>query len=193
MSGLTQTAQARRRKRLYQSPPGSKGNDGALPTSYDSTWQTYTNLTPAQVQWFYSQPQFLSGKYLPTRRWHAEISGTTVTINGATVSLGTQDRDQNRISTLKQDLASGVLTTTTFRDLAGNWHQVDAAATAAIHATVAQFREQTYQLAAQLDAGIKAGTITSPQQIDAAYAVKFPNSLSAKIVTTGMKVKLSAS
>ena len=43
---------------LYQSPPGSGGNDGALPTAYDPKWQFWTNLTPAQIEKFQSFPEW---------------------------------------------------------------------------------------------------------------------------------------
>lgn len=43
---------------IYQSPPGSGGNDGAMPTAYNFNWQYFTNLTPAQITWFESQPDW---------------------------------------------------------------------------------------------------------------------------------------
>jgi hypothetical protein len=43
---------------LYESPAGSKGNDGALPSEYDTKWQLWTNLTKEQVEKFQSFPQW---------------------------------------------------------------------------------------------------------------------------------------
>lgn len=43
---------------LFQSPPGSGGNDGAMPLSYDMRWQYFTNLTPDQIGWFKAQPEW---------------------------------------------------------------------------------------------------------------------------------------
>ena len=57
----------------YQSPPGSGGNDGALPTTYDPAWQTYTNLTQAQIAAFAHFPQDLL-IYAHQRRWEAQIT-----------------------------------------------------------------------------------------------------------------------
>lgn len=63
--------------RLFQSPPNSGGNDGAMPLVYDMTWQSFTNLTDAQQQWFRSQPEWLT-RYAGIKRWHKEIGGITV-------------------------------------------------------------------------------------------------------------------
>lgn len=52
-------------------PVGLFGPNG-LPTHYDYAWQTYTNLTSAQMAWFRSQPQWLA-KYCTIAHWHREI------------------------------------------------------------------------------------------------------------------------
>lgn len=43
---------------LFESPPGSGGNDGAMPTSYNFNWQFFTNLTTSQIAWFRAQPDW---------------------------------------------------------------------------------------------------------------------------------------
>jgi hypothetical protein len=161
----------------YQSPPGSGGNDGALPKVWDPGYQNYINLTPQQVVAFQSMPQALL-LYAGTRRWMAEISGTTV----AGVPLTTQDRDQSKISQLKQAYDTGVKTgTTSFSDAVGNTQVVDAAAVTAIYTGIVLFVDATYETYATLKAGIKAAqpTITTRKQIDTAYAAISPNSPSA--------------
>lgn len=44
--------------KLFQSPPASNNNDGAMPLAYDRGWQHFTNLTPEQVAWFQAQPEW---------------------------------------------------------------------------------------------------------------------------------------
>jgi hypothetical protein len=44
--------------KLYESPPGSKSNDGALPIEYDTKWQLWTNLTKEQIEKFQSFPEW---------------------------------------------------------------------------------------------------------------------------------------
>lgn len=52
-------------------PANLFGPDG-LPTHYDVNWQKYTNLTPAQLAWFRSQPEWFA-KYAAIAHWHKEI------------------------------------------------------------------------------------------------------------------------
>lgn len=47
----------------------------SVPTAYDSSWQLYTNLTPAQIDWFQAQPEWQS-----FIEWIA-LSSATATIN----------------------------------------------------------------------------------------------------------------
>jgi hypothetical protein len=44
--------------KLYESPAGSKSNDGALPTEYDPKWQLWINLTREQIEKFQSFPEW---------------------------------------------------------------------------------------------------------------------------------------
>lgn len=66
-----------------------------LPTAYDSTWQGYSNLTPAQQAWFRSQPQWLA-YYLGYKRWIKEIGG--ITVNG--MPIDTTDPSRSLIDGL---------------------------------------------------------------------------------------------
>lgn len=158
---------------LYHSPPGSGGNDGALPTVYDPAWMRFTNLTPAQIVAFQGFPQDLL-LYASTRRWLAEISGTTV----SGIPLNTQDRDQAKVSQLKQAFDAGVIAggTVSFSDATGNIQTVNAATATALYAAIVAFVQSTYTTYANLFAGINAKTITTRKQIDAAYAAIAPNS-----------------
>jgi hypothetical protein len=163
---------------LYQSPPGSGTNNGALPTTYDPTWQNYINLTPAQVVAFQSFPQDLL-RYLQTRRWLAEISG--ITINN--IPLTTQYTDQAKIAQLKQAFDNGAITgPVSFFDAQNNIRQVNATAATVIYNAMVTFVQSVYTTAATLQNGINATppTITTRAQIDAAIAAIAPNSPSAK-------------
>lgn len=165
--------------RTYFSPPNSNGNDGALPTVYDSNWQAFNNLTPQQVLAFQSFPQDLV-KYAANQRWLAESSG--VTIGG--ISVTTMDRDQAKVAQLKQAFDNGAIPPTTvipFFDANGNIQSVNAAVATILYNGVVAFVESTFKTAATLVAGINAtpATITTRKQIDAAYAAIAPNSPSA--------------
>lgn len=161
--------------RLYESPANSGGNDGALPSVYDPTWQSYTNLTPSQILAFQAFPQDLVF-YVRSRRWMAERSGVTV----ASVPLTTSEGDQAKVAQLKQAFDTGaVVGTVDFFDANGTVHAVDAAAATAIYRGVVSFVQQTYSTAANLVAGINSKSIATRKQIDAAYAAIAPNSPSA--------------
>ena len=54
----------------------------AVPISYDAAWQTYTNLTKAQIASFQAFPQDLT-KYLAHRRWQATVKVITLTTTEA--------------------------------------------------------------------------------------------------------------
>lgn len=58
----------------FQSPPGSGGNDGASPTTYDTGWQKYTNLTSNQIEAFQAFPQDLQ-YYATQKGWEFEQKG----------------------------------------------------------------------------------------------------------------------
>lgn len=165
---------------LYQSPPGSGGNDGVLPTVWDPLWANYDNLTLQQITAFQNMPPALL-RYLAQMRWQAEISG--VTLNA--IPLTTQDRDQQKIAGLKQAFDNGAITgTVAFSDAAGNTQIVDATATTAIYRGVVTFVQQTYATAASLKAAINATppTVTTRVQIDQAFAAIAPNSPSVQML-----------
>jgi hypothetical protein len=171
---------------LYQSPAGSNGNDGALPAAYVPGWQAYTNLTTPQIAAFQAFPQDLT-IYASSRRWLAEISGTSVTYapTGAaapvTIPLDTGDRSKTLLIGLRQAADDGLVTSTAFADTAGNFHTVDAAGIKAVHQAVMSFVQALFMAQTQLAAGIKAKppTISTRSQIDAAYGSLAPNSVSA--------------
>jgi len=64
---------------LYQSPPGSGANDGALPKVYDPDWQLFVNLTPDQIRAFQNFPPDLQ-KYTLAQVWILQAGGATVQV-----------------------------------------------------------------------------------------------------------------
>lgn len=169
---------------IYQSPPNSGGNDGALPAIYVQNWQFFTNLTPAQILAFQSFPQDLT-KYAAMRRWQAEVLANlpvTVTLQGTptVLQIDMTDRGQSRIDKLARKGAT-VTATVMFLDATGTMFQLGIPAIAAIDMAVANFIEQLFTTLNTIVAGINAApaTITTRKQIDAAIAVVAPNSPSA--------------
>lgn len=57
-----------RQRKLFK---GERGPDG-LPLRYDIKWQMYTDLSPADKDWFRSQREWLV-KYACVAHWHREI------------------------------------------------------------------------------------------------------------------------
>lgn len=163
---------------LYESPPGSGHNDGALPTVYISGWQKFTNLTVQQVVAFESLPEALI-LYTKERRWQAEISG--ITVNGALIT--TALADQQKIAGLKQAIDNATITgNSNFFDGNGNVQDLSPAQVTAMYNAVVSFVKATYDTAATLVTGINATppSVTTRKAIDAAYAAFAPNSTSAK-------------
>lgn len=155
-------------QRLYQSPANSGGNDGALPTVYDPSWQSYTNLTPAQVEAFQGFPQAIQD-YSSYSRWIKEISDLTLP-NG--IKLAMDSESQRKIAGLKQAFDSGALTGTVPFVAKDGVHQLAAAdVTALFQACVARV-QATYAAHANVINGTNANprTITSRAQVDAAFA-----------------------
>jgi hypothetical protein len=167
-------------QRLYQSPPGSGQNDGTLPQVYDVTWQTYTNLTPAQIAAFKSFPQFLNF-YAGLRRWLAEISGTAVTYNSVLIPLATDDRSKLLVAAMRQAVDDGLIATAAFVDVSGNSHTLDVNGVKAVHQAIMGFVQALFAAHVSVIVGINATpqTITNPLQIDAVFAPLAPNSPSA--------------
>lgn len=157
--------------RNYQSPPGSNSNDGATPTVYDPSWQTYTNLTPNQTAWFSSQPQFLIF-YAQNKRWQKEVASgpLSVTLSSATVVVNTDVPGQAYIAHLKQMLDNGTYATATipFVDSNGVTHTISVVDVKTLFTAVHVNRVQGSWVALKsaIDQ-INAGTITSTTQVDA--------------------------
>lgn len=168
-------------QRLYESPPGSGSNDGALPTSYDPTWPSYTNLTPQQILAFQTFPQDLV-KYALLRRWLAEITTmpVTMTVQGAsrTLQIDMSDRGQARIDKLARKWGSNATATTAFVDTTGTIFNLSAANLMTIDNAVTALVEQLHTELATLMSGINVvpPTVTTRKAIDAAYAAIVPNS-----------------
>jgi hypothetical protein len=168
---------------IYQSPAGSGGNDGAIPTVYVPGWGVYTNLTALQIAAFESFPQDLTN-YASQRRWLAEISGTSVTYTPTggtqvTIPLDTTDRSKTLLIGLRQAADDGAIIITSFADTAGNFHTLDLTGIKAVHQAVMGFVQALFMAQTQMAAGINASTISKRSQIDAAYASIAPNSVSA--------------
>jgi len=173
----------------YQSPPGSGGNDGALPTTYDPLWQYYVNLTQEQIAAFQAFPEDLV-KYTAHRRWQWEISATssdglgpaqhylTIPADGTAIAgmqVYADDRSQNKISYLFQGTTSGAFThgpagTTPFLARNGTYWLAHADITA-LYGYVMRWIQQSYVTAANLydQINVSPPTVTSRAQVDAAF------------------------
>src|SRR5262245_39551840 len=111
---------------FYESPPGSGGNDGALPAQYIDKWHIYINLTQQQVVAFQSFPQDLM-KYLRQRTSLAQISGVTITLaSGLSIPMPTGPDDQFHFSQVQQAFRETVITSTSFTDATGTWQTLNA-------------------------------------------------------------------
>jgi hypothetical protein len=155
--------------KIYQSPPGSGGNDGALPTTYDINWPFYTNLTPDQVTAFQAFPQDLSA-YCRTVRWNTE-NGAGITSAG--IPVMTTDRDQTKIAQIQ----TGFLVTPSanivqFHDAQGGVHALGQPQIKIMFTNIVTFVEKTFTTSQQTIAAINATppTITTRAQVDAAFA-----------------------
>jgi hypothetical protein len=127
----------------------------AVPTTYDPTWQTYTNLTKAQIAAFQGMPQDLA-KYALIRGWQAHnkpltVNGSTVTMVSPQATFGTDPTTRTVDITIKGVVPS----------------KLDAVQTAA-----ASRAQSTHDAYAKLVAGVNATppTITTRAQVDAAFA-----------------------
>jgi hypothetical protein len=65
---------------FFQSPPGSGGNDGAMPLAYEPLWQYFTNLTPAQIAAFQAMPEWTAF----VAKVQADPSGTSIPVPAPT-------------------------------------------------------------------------------------------------------------
>lgn len=165
--------------RLYTGP--------TVPTAYDPTWQTYTNLTQAQKVAFQSFPQALQ-IYALIRRGLAESSTLPASIaltSGAqpiAVTLTASANDKADLLGLVSDYNSGLLTgTMSFVDASNTVRTIDSTGATALYAAVSGFVKALWQAATTLMAGINASppTVTTRAAIDAVYAPIAPNSPSA--------------
>lgn len=169
--------------KLYQSPPGSGGNDGALPSSYDQRWWSYTNLTPQQILAFQAFPQDLQ-KYIVLLRWQHEVrqlpgnAANYITLPdgmGAIsgIQLLTDVVSQQKIAAVKQAIDNGtlVIVGATFPFLAVNGvFLLSAADITALYGCVVRHVQATYTTAADLLGQVNAKTLTTHAAVDAAFA-----------------------
>lgn len=105
------------------------------------------------------------GAYLAERRWLVETGGITV----AGVAVATDDRSKLMIAGARIKAKEDPATTKRWKTLAG-FVELDAAALIAIADAVEAHVQACFDLEADLTAQIAAGTVTTPGQIDAAFA-----------------------
>jgi hypothetical protein len=168
---------------LYQSPPNSGRNDGALPLVYDPGWNDWSNLTPQQTAAFQAFPQDLFF-YIGVQRWQWETRGRntpgpptsyiTIPADGSAIAgiqLTMDDRSQNKISGLRQNIDNGVIMVFPFPFIALNGvFMLSAADCRALHAYCVRYVQSTYAIAASLIAQVQGGTLKTRAPIDAAFA-----------------------
>lgn len=155
---------------FYESPPGSGGNDGATPTVYDPNWQYYTNLTPNQIAWFSSQPQYLvSYAYAQRRQKETGVLGPQLTVAGMPVN--TNDRAVADLANVAMTATRGA--TAVFHiAINGVVYTLSAVQALALFDNTNKFLNACRTVETQMVTGANATppTITSTSQIDAAFA-----------------------
>lgn len=148
----------------------------AVPTAYEASWQTYTNLTQPQIAAFQAFPADLV-KYASFKRWAKEVSPLTIsdnanaTVNGVVLDMGSES--QRYMSDAKQAFDNGTLTGSISFNAKDGAHTFNAADIASIYAAKTERIQETRTALGTLVVGINAAppTITSRAQIDAAFAV----------------------
>lgn len=175
-------------ERIYESPPGSGSNNGAIPTQYLVGWNTYTNLTSAQILAFQAFPQDLIA-YIALRRWQKEICSSLASgqVNYITLptsvsnpnisglQLTTDMVSQQKIAGVKQGIDNGTITITgsTFPFLAVNGvAMLSASDITALYGYVVRYVQNTYEVAANCLAQVNAvpQTLTTRAAVDSAFA-----------------------
>lgn len=158
--------------RFYQSPPGSGSNDGATPSVYNPKWQLFRNLSPNQIAWFSSQPQFLIF-YAGDLRFKKEVGslGPQLTVGG--IPISTDDRTLSFINGLAiaatRDQQNNPSATYSFA-ANGQAYTITVVQALALFDGTRAYLHDIRATEAQMVSGINGATITSTAQIDAAYA-----------------------
>jgi hypothetical protein len=155
---------------IYESPPGSRSNDGALPTVYDPGWQVFNNLTPQQITAFQSFPQDLTA-YASTKRWHKEIANNTagfITVNNIPVDMSESNRALllGLARAADRNINGG---TFSFTDNGVGITLTAAQGISLVDAVMSYIQTCRTTEKTMLD-GINAKTITTRAQIDTAFA-----------------------
>ena len=103
--------------------------------------------------------------YTAQKRWEKEIGG--IEVNGLTVA--TDDRSKMMPSGARVAAMADPGFTTAWKGSGGSFVPLDAVAVIAISDAVLAHVSACFVLEAQVKAGIEAGTITTVEQIDAAF------------------------
>jgi hypothetical protein len=154
--------------RLYAGPD--------VPVAYDPTWQSFTNLTPAQILVFQSFPQDLNF-YIRHKRWTTEISAVTLPVSAANPSisglvLDTNTESISKIAELKQALDNGTIPASTIIPFSAvnAVANLSAADVTALYKYLVQYVLGTYAISAALLAQVNATpqSLTTRAAVDAA-------------------------
>lgn len=162
--------------KLYQSPPGSGGNDGALPTTYDPQWPQYTNLTDAQKTAFKGFPQDLL-TYTAQSQYLASLSGTSATIAAGAINLLTDPISVQATTNCYLNSRDAFTAVVHFTDAAGTIHAVGVPDMKTIYGAIVKFLDTIVSTALNLIGQINATppTVTTRAQIDSAFVAVAPN------------------
>jgi hypothetical protein len=112
-----------------------------------------------------SSPAAMLHAYARDQRWRAEIGGTTI----AGIPIATDDRSKIMIVGARVAAQADPGWQTVWRGIDGAGYPIDASAMIAISDGVQAHVNATFALLATVTAAIEAGTITSTEQIDAAF------------------------
>lgn len=113
-----------------------------------------------------SHPGMTLQQYAAAKRWEKEVGG--IEINGLTVS--TDDRSKTMISGARVAAQNDPDFTTQWKSSNGSFVTINAAAVIAISDAMLRHVSDCFAIEAQVLAEIEAGTISSLEQIDAAFA-----------------------
>lgn len=156
----------------------------AIPTTWDPSWNSFTNLTPAQIAAFQAFPQDLT-LYTSSQRWQFEnrmfaanrvpLPNNYVTIGGVPVYPSADNI--GKITAMALDAQMNAADSYTFTVSAppptvglATVYTLTAAQAIALFSGVRAYVQQCRDIEGQLVNGINGGTITSRAQIDAAFA-----------------------
>ncbi|PWU76220.1 hypothetical protein DK867_02810 [Ochrobactrum sp. POC9] len=113
-----------------------------------------------------NHPGMTLQEYAAAKRWEKEVGG--IELNGLTVA--TDDRSKTMISGARVAAMANPDFTTAWKGSGGEFAPLDASAVVAISDAVLAHVSNCFATEAQVLAGIDAGTITTVEQIDAAFA-----------------------